>query len=209
MPALLIWGFLFVTSDALRGAFAALSGWTKFASLLVAPLWLGYPEARRLRPAAIAAAGFVVATALAFFVLLLEPNPAHAAVVFFDRSIKFQIGRDSPFSIWDWKQYHAKGLPDLHYVQYVLQGVLVIGAVALGWWPRHRSPLRLAAFTAVLLIGFELVLTHWFYLYLPWFFPFVALTLLAPLPGRSVSPQPVSSYSASGSSIAGSGPAGR
>ena len=29
-----------------------------------------------------------------------------------------------------------------------------------------------------MLIGFELVLTHWFYLYLPWFFPFVAIALL-------------------------------
>ena len=25
---------------------------------------------------------------------------------------------------------------------------------------------------------FELVLTHWFYLYLPWFFPFVAFVAL-------------------------------
>ena len=29
-------------------------------------------------------------------------------------------------------------------------------------------------------LGFELVLTHWFYLYLPWFFPFVSFALLAP-----------------------------
>jgi hypothetical protein len=33
--------------------------------------------------------------------------------------------------------------------------------------------------TGALLIGFELVLTHWFYLYIPWFFPFVAFALLA------------------------------
>jgi hypothetical protein len=51
--------------------------------------------------------------------------------------------------------------------------------------PRRRSPLQLAAFTAAVLIGFELVLTHWFYLYLPWFFPFVALALIGPLPGES------------------------
>ena len=41
----------------------------------------------------------------------------------------------------------------------------------------------MAALTAAVLVGFELVLTHWFYLYLPWFFPFVALALIAPLPG--------------------------
>jgi hypothetical protein len=30
------------------------------------------------------------------------------------------------------------------------------------------------------LIAFELVLTHWFYLYLPWFLPFVAFAVVAP-----------------------------
>ena len=58
--------------------------------------------------------------------------------------------------------------------------LLVAGSLALWRWPRRRSPLQLAAFTAAVLIGFELVLTHWFYLYLPWFFPFVAIALLAP-----------------------------
>jgi hypothetical protein len=57
--------------------------------------------------------------------------------------------------------------------------------VLLARYPRHRSPLRLAALTGAVLVGFELVLTHWFYLYLPWFFPFVALALVAPLPGAS------------------------
>ena len=38
-----------------------------------------------------------------------------------------------------------------------------------------------------MLIGFELVLTHWFFLYLPWFFPFVAIALLCERPP----PEPV------------------
>jgi hypothetical protein len=42
----------------------------------------------------------------------------------------------------------------------------------------------MAALTGALLIGFQLTLTHWFYLYIPWFFPFVALAVLAPLPAR-------------------------
>ena len=50
--------------------------------------------------------------------------------------------------------------------------------------PRRKSPLQLAALTAALIVGFELVLTHWFYLYIPWFFPF-ALRLLALLPAPS------------------------
>jgi hypothetical protein len=182
-PALLVWGFLALTRPSGRAVSVALSGWTKFASLLLVPLWAGYPRPPHgwLRYAL----WFVAATLLVFFVLLLEPSPLHAARVFYDRSIAFQVDRDSPFSLWDWRQYHAKGLPDLKLVQRVLQVLLVAGALALAWVPRRRSPLRLAALTAAVLVGFELVLTHWFYLYLPWFFPFVALALIGPLPGES------------------------
>jgi hypothetical protein len=189
-PALLVWGFALLTSDVGRGVFVALSGWTKFASLLVLPLWSGYPEARRPRTTARTLLGFALGSAAVFWVLLLEPSPLHAARVFYDRTVSFQIGRASPFSLWDWGQYHAKGLPDLHLVQRVLQVLLIVGALALAWFPRRRSPLRMAALTGAVLIGFELVLTHWFYLYLPWFFPFVALALLAPLPGRPVDARP-------------------
>jgi hypothetical protein len=110
--------------------------------------------------------------------MFLEPSPLHALRVFYDRTFPVQIGRSSPFSLWDWGQYHAKGIPNLRWLQHLLEGVLVIGALVLGWWPRRRSPLQLAAFTAALLIGFEIVLTHWSWLYLPWFYPFVAFALL-------------------------------
>ena len=38
----------------------------------------------------------------------------------------------------------------------------------------------------MLLVGFEAILTHWSYLYLPWFFPFACLALVGPLPGAAV-----------------------
>jgi hypothetical protein len=182
-PLLLIWGFWLVSSGWARGAFAALAGWTKFGALIVAPLWAGYPAAlslRRLRGLAGYAAGFAVATIAAFAILLLEPDPLHAARVFWDRTLAWQLTRESPFSIWDWGQYHAAGIPDLHLVQLPLIGAVLAGAVAAAFYPRRRSPLQLAALTAALLIGFELVLTHWSYLYLPWFFPFAAFAVLAP-----------------------------
>ena len=180
VPAFLIFGFWLASSPWLRGAFAALSGWTKFATLIVAPLWLTYPgPVRRPRPAVAFAVGFAVATAIAFSVLFLDGHPVRAAETFYDRTLKTQINRHSPFSLWDWAQYHARGLPDLHLVQRVLEGLLVIGALVVAFRPRTKSPLQLAALTAALLIGFELVLTHWFYLYIPWFFPFAAFALLA------------------------------
>ncbi len=184
MPLLLVWGFWLVSSPWARGIFGALAGWTKFAALLVAPLWAGYPEAvrfRRPRGPLLFAAGFAAATLAAFSILLLEPDPAHAARVFWDRTLGWQLGRESPFSIWDWGQYHAAGIPDLRLVQLPLIGLVLAGAVALAFYPRRRSPLQLAALTAAILIGFEIVLTHWSYLYLPWFFPFAAFAVLAPL----------------------------
>jgi hypothetical protein len=176
MPAFLIWGFWLVTRPAWRGAFAALSGWTKFASLIVAPLWLTYPSRRvswRF------AAGFLVATLAAFSVLLLEPSPLHEVRVFFDRTIRWQVGRESPWSLWDWRQYHARGIPNLHVVQYVLQGLLVAGALLAAFYPRVKSPLQLAALTAALLAGFEVVQTYWLYTYIPWFFGFAAIALFS------------------------------
>jgi hypothetical protein len=178
VPLFLIWGFWLVTSPAARGAFVSLASWTKFAPLVVLPLWASYPE-RRARSQLVFLAAFVAVTLAAFSILLLEPNPFHAARVFFDRTIRTQIDRESPFSLWDWRQYHA-GLPDLHVLQRVLEGLLVVGAIAAYFFPRRKSPLQLAALTSALLIGFELVLTHWFYLYVPWFFPFAAFAVLAP-----------------------------
>jgi hypothetical protein len=180
VPAFLIFGFWLASSPWLRGAFVALSGWTKFVTLVVAPLWLTYPGPVRRPGRAVAfATGFVLATAAAFSVLLLDAHPVQAAQTFYDRTLKTQITRESPFSLWDWEQYHADGIPDLHVLQWVLEGLLVVGAVAAAFFPPRKTPLQLAALTAALLIGFELVLTHWFYLYIPWFFPFVAFAVLA------------------------------
>jgi hypothetical protein len=138
-----------------------------------------YPDGlRRPRAVVLFVAGFALATALGFWVLLLEPDPLHAARVFWDRTFGFQLDRDSPFSIWGWEEY--PGYPDLSLPQTALKAALVAAALVVAFVPRRKTPLQLAALTAFLLIGFELVLTHWFYLYLPWFFPFVAFAMLAP-----------------------------
>ncbi len=185
MPAFLIWGFWLLTRPGARGLFAALAGWTKFAALLLVPLWASYPrplERRARRRLLRFAAGFSVGTALAFWILLLEPDPAHAARVFWDRTFGWQLSRPSPFSIWDWDEY--PGYPDLHAAQAVLKALLLVGAAVLYFLPRVKNPFQVAALSGALIVGFELVLTHWFYLYIPWFFPFVAFVALAPVTER-------------------------
>jgi hypothetical protein len=179
MPAFLLFGFWLVTSDWARGASVAIAGWTKFGVLLVAPLWAAYPslEPRRLLRFG---AAFLAATALAFSLLLLEPSLMEAVRTFWNRTIGFQTGRDSPFSIWGWGQYHAQGIPDLGFLQPAASALAVALAVALAFVPRRKGPVELAALTAAILVAFQVALTHWFYLYLPWIVPFVLLWLLLP-----------------------------
>jgi hypothetical protein len=181
MPAFLLAGFWLVTSDWARGASVALAGWAKFGALLVAPLWATYPvfEIRRVLRFA---AAFVAGTIAAFAIFLLEPSLWEAARTFWDRTIAFQAGRNSPFSIWGWGQYHARGIPDLGFLEPVVVVLAVAVALAVAVVPRRKSPLQLAALTAAVLVAFQLTLTHWFYLYLPWVVPFVFLWLLLPEP---------------------------
>ena len=181
MPAILLLGFWLVTSDWARGGAVALAGWTKFAALLVAPLWATYPvlEVRRVLRFA---AGFLVATVAAFSILLLEPSLWDAMRTFWEKTIGFQAGRNSPFSIWGWGQYHAEGIPDLGFLQPAVALLAVVLALVVAFVPRRKGPVELAALTAAVLVAFQLTLTHWFYLYLPWVVPFVLLWLLLPQP---------------------------
>jgi hypothetical protein len=181
MPAFLLFGFWLVTSPWARGASVAMAGWTKFGALLAAPLWATYPS-YDLRRVLRFALGFSIATVLAFAILLLEPSLIDAVRTFWDRTIGYQSGRDSPFSIWGWGQYHAKGIPDLGLLQPVVEAFAVGLAVVLAFLPRRKGPVELAALTAAVLVAFQLTLTHWFYLYLPWVLPFVLLWLLLPAP---------------------------
>jgi len=201
LPAFLIWGFWLVTSPWARGAFGALSGWTKFAAFIVAPMWLTYRMTRE--QIVRAAAGFVVATLAAFSIVLLEPNVGHALRVFWERTVSWQISREAPFSIWDWRQYHAKGIPNLEIVQRFFQALLVAAALVFALVPRRKTSLQLAALTGALLLGFELVLTYWIYAYIVWFFPFVAFAVLAwaeptPEPEREPDEHPVPELVAAG-----------
>ncbi len=181
-PTFLIWGFWLASSPWAKGAAVALSGWTKLSSLIVAPLWATYPDALRLRslgkPIRFVAA-FLLTSVAALSVLALDPNLGKAISTFWNKTFHRQLNRQSPFSIWDWRQYHADGIPNLHVVQTALIVAVLALAIASAFYPRRRSPLQLAALSGALLVGFELVLTYWFYTYIVWFFPFAAIALLA------------------------------
>jgi hypothetical protein len=140
----------FLARHVRRSRAARSSRWrvAKFGALLLVPLWAGYPEARRSLERPYLQVVSWSRPAAAFSILLLEPSPAHAARVFWDRTFGWQVGRDSPFSIWGWGQYHAAGIPDLGPFQQLAIVLLVAGAIACYFVPRRKTPLQLAALTA-------------------------------------------------------------
>lgn len=184
MPTALVWGFWLLSSAAARGAAVAAAGWTKFGALLLAPLWASYPAGFSARSLLRFAAAFGAVTIAGLSVLLLEPSLGDAVRTFWNRTIGFQLDRESPFSLWSWGQYRAAGIPDLHVVQLVVEGLALALAVVVSVVPRKKGPLALAALTASVLVAFQVSLTHWFYLYLVWAFPFLALALFLPRDDR-------------------------
>jgi len=177
VPATVLLALLAASRPAARGAAAALAGLTKFAPLGLAPLLATY-GGFSLRRIALFAAAFAAATAA---LLALGVDDLR---LFYDRTIGFQDGRASPFSVW--------GLYGWDGAQRVVQGAAVLLAVGLALVPRRTDLVGLAALCAAVLIAAQLGIAHWFYLYLVWFFPLLMVALLATAggPGRSPSPAP-------------------
>jgi hypothetical protein len=170
VPLLVLAALWAAGSPPARGAWIALAGLTKFAPLALGPLYATYPRPT-LRGLAWFVAGFGVAAALAFAPILAH-NDLRA---FWDHTIAFQATRGSPFSVWGYYD------PDVAWLDKAQHAVQVAGAalaVALALVPRRRDLVGLSACTAAILIALQLGVTHWFYLYVPWFFPFVMLALV-------------------------------
>jgi len=153
-----------------RGAFIALAGLTKFAPLALAPLFATHGG---LRPRTLLAyvAGFGIAASLAFVPLLGNLDWR----TFWDHTIAFQAQRGSPFSIWG---LYDPDVEWLNVAQRVAQAAAIALALALAFVPRRRDIVGLAAAAAAILLALQLAVTHWFYLYIPWFFGLVMIALL-------------------------------
>jgi hypothetical protein len=63
-------------------------------------------------------------------------------------------------------------------LQQPLTALAILLAFVVAVFPRKRTIRRLAAFSAALIIAFELTVNYWFYPYVTWFEPFVFTALL-------------------------------
>jgi hypothetical protein len=154
-------------SAVMTGASVALGAAAKFAPLALAPL-LG---ARR-RPLVFGAALVAV---LAIAVLPFVPDGGVREL--YDRTIGYQAGRPSPFSIW--------GQADLGALHTAVKLAAIGFALLVAFVPRRPNVRQVAALGGAVLIGLQLPVDHWFYLYVVWFVPFVLVAsfgAIAPSP---------------------------
>jgi hypothetical protein len=153
------------------GVAIGLGAAAKFIPLALAPLF-----ARR-RPLIFAAAlGLTIVATLLPFV------PDSGLREIYDRTIGYQAGRPSPFSIW--------GQVELGWLQTMVKVAAVALALLVAFVPRRAGVRQMAALGAAVLIVVQLAATHWFYLYVVWVVPFVFVTVFGAYAERP-SPPPV------------------
>jgi hypothetical protein len=165
IAALLVATLVLLSKPLWRGVTLSLATWAKFIPLLLAPMLLTY-EGWKPRKLVLFVGGFAVVTAAAVAWPLINPG-FHT---FYERTIAAQAGRSSPFSIWG----QAESLEPLRVAILAATGVL---AIALAFVPRKKSLLQVAALSAALMLGVQITLHHWFYLYIVWFFPLMLIAL--------------------------------
>jgi hypothetical protein len=168
VAALLVATLVLLAKPLWRGVTSSLAVWAKFSPLVLGPMLLTL-DGWKPRKLAMYAGGFAAITVAAMLWPAIDPG----LKVFYERTIAAQAGRSSPFSVWG----QAEWLEPLRLA--ILGGTGVL-AIALAFVPRKKSLLQVAAFSAALLLGVQITLHHWFYLYIVWFFPLmlVALALL-------------------------------
>jgi hypothetical protein len=173
----LVAALLCLTATIPRGITLALSAMTKFAPLALGPLFATYGATgggrdRFLRRYAKVVIPFSVAFAATIAVVSFQALQDPGLSTFWHRTIAEQGGRDSPFSIWG--QAHSLG-----WLQAVVKAAVVGLALLVAFRPRRRDHVTVAALGAAVLLGMQLTVDHWFYLYVPWFLPFLLIALLA------------------------------
>jgi hypothetical protein len=185
-----------------RGALASFAAFTKFAPALLVPMLLTYRgpnlesdpgsggegvRERKPRPQGTlpvrAALLFAAAFLLVSVVAMLWPAVDPGLQTVYERTIAYQAGRDSPFSIWG-------QVPSLEPLRIAILVATAALSVFLAFRPRKKTLIQVAALGAALLIALQLTMHHWFYLYIVWFYPLLLVAMASPATNLPEEPAP-------------------
>ncbi|MEA2450475.1 MAG: hypothetical protein QOG63_2407 [Thermoleophilaceae bacterium] len=180
VAAALVWALVALRSPPARGVFVALGAAAKFVPLALAPLFATASHERRGRGALVFSVVLAVVVVAAF-----APFVPHGGVrQIWDQTLGYQLGRESPFSIWG---QHA-GLAPLWTAVKVAAGLL---ALAVAFVPRRKTPVQVAALGAAVLVALQIAASHWFYLYVVWFAPLAFVAFMCRHVPERAPPAPV------------------
>lgn len=158
---LLVGTLLVLARPVARGAMAALAVFAKFAPLVLVPMLFTY-DRKRWR--------FLLAFAAVTTAVMLWPAIDPGLSTVYERTIDYQAGRDSPFSIWG-------QVAELEPLRTAILASVGLLSIAFAFRPRRKQLAQVAALGAALLIGVQLTMQHWFYLYIVWFYPLLLVAL--------------------------------
>jgi hypothetical protein len=155
VAALLVWSFVAFARPLARGALLALAAMAKFFALALAPLLAAGERGLRRRSGRRAPVLFSAAFAGVCVLMLVHPAIDPGLPTFWDRTVRSQIERESPFSIWGQE-------PSLHWLQLLVTVLTAVLAAALAFVPRRRTIAQVAALAAAVVIAVEAGADHWF-----------------------------------------------
>jgi hypothetical protein len=165
-----VWALVLLKSTPGRGLMIGLATAAKFTPIVLAPLFAMASPEKRWRNAVICSVvilGTIVVSFLPFI-----PDGGLREV--YDRTLGYQAGRQSPFSIWGQK-------PGLDWLHTGVKAFAALLALGVAFFPKRKSPMQVAALGAAVMIAMELTAAHWFYLYIVWFAPMVFVALFMSL----------------------------
>jgi hypothetical protein len=164
-------GLAMAANPLARGASVAAGFAIKLFPLVLGPLWLLHDGPKRKLSILDFILGGVAVVLLSFWVLALDGDPIGGVQLFYEKTLAFQGERETPWSIFS-------QVPELKVLQQPLTAMVILLAFVVAIFPKKRTIRRLAAFSAALIIAFELTVNYWFYPYVTWFEPFIFLALL-------------------------------
>ncbi|HTX08292.1 MAG TPA: hypothetical protein VME22_06750 [Solirubrobacteraceae bacterium] len=165
---LLVAVLLAASSPIIRGTVLGWAVAAKFAPLALAGLFCFSTDGVRRPRSAILFGAALSATAGIIIWAFLPPQ---GFSLFWAHTIGFQLGRHSFMGIWD-------QLPQLEPLRMVLEAGVVGLAAALLVWPRRRELYQVSALAGLIVIGLELTMRSWSYLYVDWYMPAALVAIL-------------------------------
>ena len=195
--AVMLMAFLLINRPLLSGVLLATAAGVLYYPAFLFPLWLGYFVWRR-EGALRFGAGFAVAgAAIAMLVIAFTDAPPGASTtsLFLESTLEHQEGvgqNEYGLSRWSFWGTHPKlasfwqeplvGSTSLFKPTFLLVAGLSLAAF---FFPRGRSPVHLAGFTAAIIAAILLWKTHATGWYVTWYLPFLLIALF-----NRVGPQP-------------------